>query len=49
MPNWQLINVAHDYARQGLTSIEEVLKLAGEPRDELHHEETLELELEVEA
>ncbi|MDJ0833333.1 MAG: GspE/PulE family protein [Gammaproteobacteria bacterium] len=48
-PGYQpLINVAHDYARQGLTSIDEVLKLAGEPRDDFYQEETLELELEVE-
>ena len=48
-PGYQpLINVAHEYARQGLTSIDEVLKLAGEPRDDFYQEETLELELEVE-
>ena len=48
-PGYQpLINVAHEYARQGLTSIDEVLKLAGEPRDDFYQEESLELELEVE-
>lgn len=46
-PGYQpLINVAHDYAIKGLTSIEEVLKLAGETRQELIEDEVLELELE---
>jgi MSHA biogenesis protein MshE len=48
-PGYQpLINVAHDYAVKGLTSIEEVLKLAGETRQELIEDEVLELELEDE-
>jgi MSHA biogenesis protein MshE len=41
-----LVNVAHDYASRGLTTIEEVLKLAGQSRDELLEETVLELELE---
>jgi len=43
-----LVNVAHEYASQGLTTIEEVLKLAGQSRDELLEEESEELELEPE-
>ena len=43
-----LVNVAHEYASQGLTSIDEVLKLAGQSRDELLEEEPEELELEPE-
>ena len=34
-----LINVAHDYATQGLTSINETLKLAGQSRNEFHDDE----------
>lgn len=49
-PGYQpLINVAHDYAIKGLTTIEEVLKLAGETRQELIEDEVLELELEEES
>lgn len=48
-PGYQpLINVAHDYAALGLTTIDEVLKLAGQSRDELLEEPPLELELEQE-
>jgi MSHA biogenesis protein MshE len=43
-----LVNVAHDYAVKGLISIEEVLRLAGQSRDELLQEIPLELELEPE-
>ena len=43
-----LVNVAHDYATQGLTTIEEVLKLAGQSRNELLEEDELELTLEAE-
>jgi MSHA biogenesis protein MshE len=42
-----LVNVAHDYAARGLTSIDEVLKLAGESREQLIEEEVLELDLEI--
>ncbi len=46
-PGYQpLVNVAHDYASKGLTSIDEVLKLAGQSREELLEDEVLELELE---
>ena len=46
-PGYQpLVHVAHEYAAQGLTSIDEVLKLAGQSREELLDEEVLELELE---
>ncbi len=46
-PGYQpLVNVAHDYAARGLTTIDEVLKLAGQSRDELLDEPVLELELE---
>lgn len=46
-PGYQpLANVAHDYATRGLTTIDEVLKLAGQSRDELLDEPVLELELE---
>jgi MSHA biogenesis protein MshE len=48
-PGYQpLVNVAHDYAIRGMTSIDEVLKLAGESRQELIDEEPLELDLEPE-
>jgi len=43
-----LVNVAHDYAAQGLTTIDEVLKLAGQSRSELLAEDELELELQPE-
>jgi len=43
-----LVNVAHEYAVQGLTTIDEVLKLAGQSRDELMDDEPQELELEPE-
>lgn len=43
-----LVNVAHDYAAMGLTTIDEVLKLAGQSRDELQEEELEVLELEPE-
>ena len=43
-----LVNVAHEYATLGLTTIDEVLKLAGETRDELLEEELEVLELEPE-
>ena len=43
-----LVNVAHDYATEGVTSIEEVLRLAGQSREELVADESLELELEPE-
>ncbi len=49
-PGYQpLVNVAHDYAAEGLTTIDEVLKLAGQSRDELDEEvlEVLELEPEI--
>ena len=49
-PGYQpLINVAHEYATLGLTTIEEVLRLAGESREELLEEIPLELELEQES
>ena len=44
-----LVEVAHDYAVKGLISIDEVLRLAGQSRDELLEETVLELELEEEA
>jgi MSHA biogenesis protein MshE len=48
-PGYQpLVHVAHDYAAQGLTSIDEVLKLAGQTRDDFLEELPLELELEEE-
>ncbi len=48
-PGYQpLINVAHEYAAQGLTTLEEVLKLAGQSREELLEEIPLQLELEDE-
>ncbi len=43
-----LINVAHEYAIRGLITIEEVLRLAGQSRDELIEEPVVELELEEE-
>lgn len=43
-----LVNVAHDYAVKGLISLDEVLKLAGQSRDELLEEPLIELELEDE-
>jgi MSHA biogenesis protein MshE len=43
-----LVNVAHQYAAQGLTTLDEVLKLAGESRDELVEEEVQDLQLEPE-
>ena len=43
-----LVNVAHDYATQGLTTIDEVLKLAGQSRNELIEEDEQELTLEPE-
>jgi len=43
-----LVHVAHDYAAQGLTTIDEVLKLAGQSRSELLAEDELELELQPE-
>ena len=43
-----LVNVAHQYAAQGLTTLDEVLKLAGESRDELIAEEVQDLQLEPE-
>ena len=43
-----LVHVAHDYAAKGLTTIEEVLKLAGQSREELLEEPSLDLELEPE-
>ena len=49
-PGYQpLVQVAHDYAVSGVTTLDEVLKLAGESRDELLEEPELELELEPEA
>lgn len=49
-PGYQpLVNVAHDYAAQGLTTIDEVLKLAGQSREELIEELPMELELRQEA
>jgi MSHA biogenesis protein MshE len=42
-----LINEAHQYAIEGLTSIDEVLRLAGQSREELIEETPLELELEI--
>lgn len=48
-PGYQpLVNVAHDYATLGLTTIDEVLKLAGQSREELLEDVVLELELEPE-
>ncbi len=44
-----LVNVAHQYAAQGLTTLDEVLKLAGESRDELVEEEVQNLQLEPES
>ena len=43
-----LVNVAHQYAAQGLTTLDEVLKLAGESREELIAEEVQDLQLEPE-
>ena len=43
-----LINEAHQYAIEGLTSLDEVLRLAGQSREELIEETPLELELEME-
>ncbi len=43
-----LVNVAHRYAADGLTTLDEVLRLAGESRDELIEEEVQDLELEPE-
>ncbi len=43
-----LVNVAHRYAAQGLTTIDEVLRLAGESREDLIQEEVQTLELEPE-
>jgi MSHA biogenesis protein MshE len=49
-PGYQpLVHVAHDYATRGITTIEEVLRLAGQSREELIDEPSLELELEPEA
>jgi MSHA biogenesis protein MshE len=46
-PGYQpLVNVAHDYATLGLTTIDEVLKLAGQSREELLEDSVLDLELE---
>ncbi len=46
-PGYQpLVNVAHDYATRGWTTVDEILKLAGQSRDELLDEPVLELELE---
>ncbi len=42
-----LINEAHQYAIEGLTSIDEVLRLAGQSREELIGETPLDLELEL--
>jgi MSHA biogenesis protein MshE len=48
-PGFQpLVHVAHDYASRAMTTIEEVLRLAGQSRDELLEEPSLELELEPE-
>lgn len=48
-PGYQpLVNVAHDYSSKGLTTIDEVLKLAGQSRDDLLDVAPLELELEQE-
>jgi MSHA biogenesis protein MshE len=48
-PGYQpLVQVAHDYAMSGVTTLDEVLKLAGESREELLDEPELELELEPE-
>ncbi len=48
-PGYQpLVHVAHGYAVKGLTTIDEVLKLAGESRSELVEEELELLELEPE-
>ncbi len=48
-PGYQpLVHVAHDYAVKGLTTIDQVLKLAGESRTELIEEELEILELEPE-
>ena len=44
-----LVNVAHEYAIRGLITIEEVLRLAGQSRDELIEEPVVELELEEES
>jgi len=43
-----LVHVAHEYACQGLISIDEVLKLAGQSREDPLEEELEELELEPE-
>lgn len=43
-----LVNVAHAYAVKGLITVEEVLRLAGQSRDELLQEPIIELELEDE-
>lgn len=43
-----LVNVAHQYAAEGLTTLDEVLKLAGESREELMQEEIQDLQLEPE-
>ncbi len=43
-----LVNVAHSYASQGLTTIDEVLRLAGQSREELLEEDQQEFELEPE-
>ncbi len=42
-----LINEAHQYAIEGLTSLDEVLRLAGQSREELIEETPLDLELEI--
>ena len=42
-----LINEAHQYAIEGLTSLDEVLRLAGQSREELIEDTPLELELEI--
>ncbi len=43
-----LVNVAHAYAVKGLITVEEVLRLAGQSREELLQEPIIELELEDE-
>ncbi len=42
-----LINEAHQYAIEGLTTLDEVLRLAGQSREELIEETPLDLELEL--
>ncbi|MCP3690298.1 MAG: Flp pilus assembly complex ATPase component, partial [Gammaproteobacteria bacterium] len=41
-----LLNVAHYHAMNGMTSLDEVLRLAGQVRDDMHHQQPLTLDIE---